>query len=151
MAYEESHTWPWEDDGWVWPWEALLWSNTIYLGDDEVDLSASVAGYMRANKPTSPRVDSPLRDESRTEDGGGTVESNKPSVETPTGHDDPIIPPTPFLPQGMRPVSLRPPQTMHHSGLLGESPAPASVKFKHFSENGFVGPRNGVIKEEEEA
>jgi hypothetical protein len=46
-------------------------------------------------------------------------------------------------------VSLRPPQTMHHSGLLGESPAPN--RFKHFSGNGFVGPRHGDIKEEEGA
>jgi hypothetical protein len=149
MEYDESHAWPWEDDGWVWPWEALLWSNTVYLGDDEVDLSASMTEYMRANKPASDRVGSPLRDDGGTEEGSWTVVSNKPSVETSTGNDDPIIPPTPFLPQGMRPVSLRPPQTMHHSGLLGESPAPP--KFKHFSGNGFVGPKYGDIKEEEEA
>ena len=43
---------------------------------------------------------------------------------------DIIIPPTPCLPRGLRPIDLLA-QPTHPSGLLGESPAP--IRFKHFS------------------
>jgi hypothetical protein len=124
MEYDETHTWPWEDDGWVWPWQAVLWGNTIY-GDGE-EFGESVTAYFH-------------RPDINAEDGNAIAE--------PFAGDDPIIPPTPFLPGGLRPVQLERPQ--HHSGLLGESPAP--IKFKHFSGDGrrFMGLREGITEEEE--
>ncbi|KAI4937791.1 hypothetical protein J4E85_000227 [Alternaria conjuncta] len=46
MEYTETHTWPWEDEGFVWPWQALLWSQTAYV--DET-MGESVAAYRNMN------------------------------------------------------------------------------------------------------
>lgn len=70
--------------------------------------------------------------------------THNPSMDSPqpppvsTNHPETfIIPPTPFLPSGLRPISLPPPSPPreHHSGLLGASPVPPH--FKHFSGEGF--------------
>jgi hypothetical protein len=106
----------------VWPWQAVLWGNTVY-GDGN-EFGESVAAYVHPP-------------DSNAEDGIAAPE--------PFAGNDPIIPPTPFLPGGLRPVQL--PQ--HHSGLLGESPAPN--RFKHFGGNGrgFMGLSEGIKEEEE--
>ncbi|ENI04684.1 hypothetical protein COCC4DRAFT_121584, partial [Bipolaris maydis ATCC 48331] len=102
LEYVETHTWPWEDEGFVWPWEALLWGGTVY--NDEA-LEETVA-----------------------EHSGSCVTQVSPQAGTKkvgcSEHgQDIIIPPTPFLPGELRPTSLSPP-IRHCSGLLGESPTP---------------------------
>ena len=138
IDYEETHTWPWDDEGFVWPWQKWLWSGTVY--NDEA-ISESLANY---------RVDyfksvASLFEEDGEEGEEGSVDFGRSGFEgrdviegqvqstTPEGspeRPDIIIPPTPCLPGGLRPITLPPPLT-HSSGLLGESPAP--IRFKHFS------------------
>lgn len=108
MEYANDHTWFWNEEGFVWLWVGMLWSFTVY--DDET-LDDIVAVHNGTSITASP-----------------TVVSTTP-VGSPARHDI-IIPPTPLLPRGLRPVHLPPPPT-HHSGILGESPMP--IKFKHFS------------------
>ncbi|EUC48121.1 hypothetical protein COCMIDRAFT_57578, partial [Bipolaris oryzae ATCC 44560] len=105
--YVETHTWPWEDDGFVWPWEALLWRGTIY--NDEA-LDDSVAAHSGSyGVQVSRQV--------------GTKKSDCSEHEQASKRPDMIIPPTNFLPGGLRQKHLSPPIT-HPSGLLGESPTP---------------------------
>jgi len=137
IEYEETHTWPWDDEGFVWPWQKWLWSGTVY--NDET-INESLASY---------RVDhfksvASLFEEEEGEEGivdfGRSGFEGKDAVEEPVQSTTPegsparpevIIPPTPCLPGGLRPISLPPPPPTHSSGLLGESPAP--IRFKHFS------------------
>ncbi|KAF1840243.1 uncharacterized protein K460DRAFT_410842 [Cucurbitaria berberidis CBS 394.84] len=98
MDFADTYTWPWDEDGWVWPWEALLWGRTVYADE----LRESVA----LNVPPLPRAD--------------RGEGNDSGVFSQAYQQPFIIPPTPHLPSGLRPVYLPPPE--HKSGLLGESP-----------------------------
>jgi hypothetical protein len=137
MEYTETHAWPWEDEGFVWPWQALLWSGTAYVDETVAD---DVAAYRNLNMSSSSshRVDgkgdaSDQDDIASGNDGADTLATSTLNSATPAGspaRHDIIIPPTPLLPGGLRPIRL-PPPPVHHSGLLGESPAP--IKFKHFS------------------
>ncbi|EUC36399.1 hypothetical protein COCCADRAFT_55778, partial [Bipolaris zeicola 26-R-13] len=106
LEYVETHTWPWEDDGFVWPWEALLWGGTVY-NDEEIDQSVMEhLGSFVAQ--VSPQV--------------GTKKASSSEHEQ-ANNSHMIIPPTPFLSSGLRPTNLSPP-IRHSSGLLGESPTP---------------------------
>ncbi|KAG9193514.1 hypothetical protein G6011_03549 [Alternaria panax] len=119
MEYADGHTWFWNEEGFVWPWVGILWSLTVY--NDET-LNDSEAAY----------------------DGTSITACPMPGSTTPAGPPTPpkiIIPPTPLLPRGLRPVHLPPPLT-HHSGILGESPMP--TKFKHFSRHSNM----GIVDEE---
>ncbi|KAL1799335.1 hypothetical protein ACET3X_003372 [Alternaria dauci] len=110
MEYADDHTWFWNEEGFVWPWVGILWSLTVY--NDET-LSDSSTMHTVTSFPTSSPVAS-------------TTPAGSPA------RPDIIIPPTPMLPRGLRPVHLPLPPT-HHSGILGESPM--APMFKHFSGN----------------
>ena len=137
----ESNKWPWQDEGWVWPWEALLWSQTVY--DFGVSTYTSPDGITSPlPSATLPVTDTPLQqpnfNSSIANSQGATPMSNiadcSLSMPPPTIMKQPIIiPPTPQLPRGLRPIHLPPPTPadIHKSGLLGESPR-APPKFKHF-------------------
>jgi hypothetical protein len=104
------------------------------------DFGTSITEYMKSPNRT------PVSDSSPEVDGWTIVDGS--TTPDPPPVDDPIIPPTPFLPGGLRPNHLLLPQPVHHSGLLGESPAP--IKFKHFSGNGFRGLGNDIKEERED-
>lgn len=96
----------------------------------------SVATYRNSYIEPSPTVGGSEKEVGGVADEG---ESTTMAVEdaSATTKDSPkrpqlIIPPTPFLPRGLRPVHL-PPPVIHHSGLLGESPM--LNRFKQFSGN----------------
>ncbi|KAI4944912.1 hypothetical protein J4E91_008256 [Alternaria rosae] len=136
MEYTETHTWPWEDEGFVWPWQALLWSGTAYV--DET-IGESVTAYRNTNMMApSIRVDGgddAVKQDETTFGDDSTSSMAASTLGSTTQAGSParaeiVIPPTPLLPGGLRPIHL-PPPPVHHSGLLGESPMP--VKFKHFS------------------
>lgn len=136
MEYTETHTWPWEDEGFVWPWQALLWSGTAYV--DET-MGESVAAYRNTNMMApSIRVGEAEEAANHKETASfnystSTMTASTIGSTTPAGspaRPDIVIPPTPLLLGGLRPIHL-PPPPVHHSGLLGESPMP--IKFKHFS------------------
>ncbi|KAF2821719.1 hypothetical protein CC86DRAFT_410799 [Ophiobolus disseminans] len=116
--YIETKKWPWQEDGW----------NTAY------DFGASVS---TAAPATLQRVGFATPEASITPAARiGTV------MPPPTARKQPIIiPPTPFLPPGLRPIHL-PPPTPHPSGLLGASPEPR--RFSHFSGDGFVDKHNNL-------
>ncbi|KAA8624530.1 hypothetical protein PtrSN002B_005757 [Pyrenophora tritici-repentis] len=138
IEYDETHTWPWDDEGFVWPWQRWLWSCTVY---DE-SIGDSVASYKDDYLDS---VTSLFEEEGEDKEisvdfgksgfeGRSDVQEPAQSTTTPDGSParpdiDIIIPPTPCLPGGLRPNNLAPPPT-HSSGLLGESPAP--MRFKHF-------------------
>jgi hypothetical protein len=73
----------------------------------------------------------------------GAVGSSPPAVQ-----QEMVIPPTPFLPPGLRPVNRLLP-SVHHSGLLGESPMPG--KFKHSSASVSVRPLIDLEEDSEDA
>ena len=112
----------------MWPWEALLWSATVY--NDET-FSESVTAYANSyDKPATRSLRVRLQLMYRHGPAfdvatGGSKSSSSP--EASLEHDDMIIPPTPFLPRGLRPAHL-PSPTQDWSGLLGPSPTPAQSK-----------------------
>lgn len=132
----ETDTWPWDDDGFVWPWERWLWSRTVY--NDEA-VGESIASYTvdhlqsvallfdEAGHEREGSVDFGRSGFEGRGDVGGLVPSTTP--EGSPARFDIIIPPTPCLPGGLRPIDLLV-QPTHPSGLLGASPAP--IRFKHF-------------------
>ncbi|KAE8849660.1 hypothetical protein PTNB73_01329 [Pyrenophora teres f. teres] len=136
LEYEETHTWPWNDEGFIWPWEKWLWSCTVY--NDE-SIGDSVASYKDdyLKSVTSLFEEEGEQKEVSVDFGRSGFEGRDDVQEpvqstTPDGspaRPDIIIPPTPCLPGGLRPTSLASPPT-HSSGLLGESPAP--IRFKNF-------------------
>lgn len=81
--------------------------------------------------------DLPLTYLSPASSGRSTATLTASPLSTPAGQPF-IIPPTPFLPRGLRPIHLPPPTPaqIHQSGLLGESPQ--APRFKHFSGDGFA-------------
>jgi hypothetical protein len=140
--FTETNKWPWQEEGWVWPWEALLWSQTVY--DFGASTYTSPDGFMSPlPSAASPVADTPTQlpnfDSQASKSKGGTPMSNiagsNTSMPPPATIKQPIIiPPTPQLPRGLRPIHLPPPTPadIHKSGLLGESPR-APPQFKHFS------------------
>jgi hypothetical protein len=133
LEYLETHTWPWQDEGFVWPWEALLWSGTVYIDDTFGD---SVAAYRNSYIESSPTVRGSEKEVVGVANEGDSttmaVEDASTTTKDSSKRPEMIIPPTPFLPRGLRPVHL-PPPVIHHSGLLGESPM--LNRFKQFSGN----------------
>jgi hypothetical protein len=83
-----------------------------------------------------------LDDGTVDEHGNGAVASSPLVVQ-----QEIVIPPTPFLPRGLRPVNRLLP-SVHHSGLLGESPMPG--RFKHLSGNVSVRPLVDLEEDSEE-
>jgi hypothetical protein len=143
LDYIETATWPWEQDGWVWPWQAWLWQDSVY----GIDLGASTS--TRPDGPASPvspatplgLTFSSLPTSSISANNPGTTFNfPMPPPPTPTVKQHTmLIPPTPQLPGGLRPIYLPPPTPaqIHHSGILGESPMPPT-RFRHFSGTGFA-------------
>lgn len=134
--FTETHRWPWHEDGGVWPWEALLWEGTVY-GDDFRDSTASFkdttmsppAQTHTSNEDDSTRkirFSSPKTGKLNSTEVRKIGGDSKSSPQAPAlAYQTPfVIPPTPQLPLGLRPVHLPPPKhaQVHKSGLLGESP-----------------------------
>jgi hypothetical protein len=133
-AFIETNKWPWEEEGWVWPWEKWLWGGTVG------DFGASVRTLESPVPPTTPFIPktspSGLASTSLTQHNTRFTKSKNIEIPMPppTALKRPIIiPPTPQLPGGIRPLPT--PAQIHKSGIIGESPVP--MKFKHFSDNGF--------------
>jgi hypothetical protein len=133
--YTENNRWPWAEEGWVWPWEAWLWSETAY------DLGASTNTSAESDNspllPATPIIASTFASLTPNTPGStpaSSAQRDSLAMPPPTAFKQPfIIPPTPQLPRGLRPIHLSPPTPaqFHHSGLLGESPMPH--KLVHFS------------------
>ncbi|USP77777.1 hypothetical protein yc1106_05051 [Curvularia clavata] len=125
FEYEETHSWPWEDEGFVWPWEALLWSSTVY--DDETFGESTLGCTYPHDVPTSlalqARLDKAVGDHGRASRiaSDGIIPSSIPGTSQ---KQDIVIPPTPFLLHQIGPAHLSSP-IKHRSGLLGPSPMPA--------------------------
>ncbi|KAH7064293.1 hypothetical protein BKA63DRAFT_572209 [Paraphoma chrysanthemicola] len=156
QEYVETKKWPWQDEGWVWPWEAWLWGETVYdLGaSTTTDVNGVVSPARRAETFS---LGTPLREPSSyTPEGSPNYSSlftavrhnttpwsrtnDNISMPPPNASKQPIIiPPTPQLPLGMRPIYISPPTPaqIHHSGLLGESPGPRALKNFNGSGNAF--------------
>jgi hypothetical protein len=105
LDFVEEYKWPWQEDGWVWPWEAWLWRETVYELGASTN-SEPMSSYRSAFVSTSK-----------------DYETMPPPF---------IIPPTPFLPGGLRPK----PFPAHRSGIMGASPMPP--KATHLSGNAFA-------------
>jgi hypothetical protein len=143
LDYIETARWPWEQDGWVWPWQVWLWQRTAY------DLGASTTtqtdGLMSplppatsATKASPPALTfgSPTAQTTSSTPAENAITFDFSMPPPATVKQTMIIPPTPQLPRGLRPIHLPPatPAQVHKSGILGESPMPP--KFEHFSGSG---------------
>lgn len=110
LEYIETHTWPWEDEGFVWPWEALLWGGTVYNNET---LEESVAEHSEpCVAQVSPQVGTKKAGCSEHEQASNAAADRTASFTTLEGFPERqgmIIPPTPFLPGGLRPTHISPP------------------------------------------
>lgn len=145
LDFGERGKWPWQEEGWVWPWEKWLWQETAY------DLGASTSSEVPPTPFPAPtantvRFDTPASTSTQTPTHGSSPAlAADTSTPTPTPEPQPqplIIPPTPFLPPGLRPIHLQPPQQLHPSGLMGASPEPS--RFKRFSGTSFQAHENNM-------
>ncbi|KAF1919391.1 hypothetical protein BDU57DRAFT_421678, partial [Ampelomyces quisqualis] len=138
----ETQKWPWQEDGWVWPWQAWLWQSTAY------DLGASTNTWAPDLKSPPPATSPFAFQSSPPVMPSSSMNPSTQSSDTPVNKatrfefsmpppptiskQSILIPPTPQLPGGLRPIDLPlpTPAQIHRSGILGASPV--APKFKHF-------------------